>query len=48
MFLNIIYYDLKKGIETTNPTNTGCLSFGPLYITPEQVDLIGFVFIIVI
>jgi hypothetical protein len=48
MFLNIIYYDLKQETETTSSKNTGSLSFGPLYITPEQVDLIGFVSIIFI
>jgi hypothetical protein len=43
-----MYYDLKKETETTNSTNTGGLSFGPLHITPEHVDLIGFVSIIFI
>jgi hypothetical protein len=34
MFVNILYYDQE---QETNDTNKTGLSFGPLYITPEQV-----------
>jgi hypothetical protein len=36
MLLNILYYDQAAEATTTNTNQTG-LSFGPLYITPEQV-----------
>src|SRR5690349_24920742 len=35
MLLNILYYDQANEAKST--TTTGSLSFGPLYITPEQV-----------
>ena len=44
MFLNIMYYDLKKETDINNSTSTSSLSFGSLHITPEQVDLIFFAF----
>jgi hypothetical protein len=37
MFLNIMYYDLSNDAKMPNATNTVSLSFGSLYITPEQV-----------
>jgi polycystin 1L2 len=37
MFLNIMYYDLSDEANMTNSTNTVSLSFGSLYITPQQV-----------
>jgi hypothetical protein len=37
MFLNIMYYDLKNETDMNNSTS---LSFGSLYITPEQVDFL--------
>ena len=41
MFLNIMYYDLKKETEINKSTNTVGLSLGPILLTWEQVDLIG-------
>jgi hypothetical protein len=38
MLLNILYYDQANDAKATNAT--GSLTFGPLYITPEQVCLI--------
>jgi hypothetical protein len=32
-----MYYDLSDEAEMTNSTNTVSLSFGSLYINPEQV-----------
>ena len=40
MFLNIMYYDLKNETKVNNSTNTMSLSFGPLIITSEQVEVI--------
>ncbi len=37
MFLNIMYYDLSNEAKMNNSTNTISLSFGPLYITSQQV-----------
>ena len=38
MLLNILYYDQK----TDSTSTSGSLSFGPLYITPEQVCINNF------
>jgi hypothetical protein len=37
MFLNIMYYDLSNQAEMSNSTNSISLTFGSLYITPQQV-----------
>jgi hypothetical protein len=37
MFLNIMYYDLSNQAEMSNSTNSVSLTFGSLYITPQQV-----------
>ncbi|UJR11128.1 hypothetical protein I4U23_015309 [Adineta vaga] len=42
MFLNIMYYDLSNEAKNTNSTNTASLSFGSLYITPQQI-IIGII-----
>jgi hypothetical protein len=36
MLLNILYYGQAAEAKTTNANQVG-VSFGPLYITPEQV-----------
>ena len=35
MLLNILYYDQAKAAKETK--EVGSLTFGPLYITPQQV-----------
>ncbi|CAF1677263.1 unnamed protein product, partial [Adineta ricciae] len=42
MFLNIMYYDLSSEAKLAKSTNTSNLSFGSLYITPQQI-IIGIV-----
>jgi hypothetical protein len=37
MLLSIMYYDLSAEAKVTNKTEPNSLSFGPLYISPEQV-----------
>ncbi|CAF3428948.1 unnamed protein product, partial [Rotaria sp. Silwood2] len=37
MFLNILYYDQANEAKTTKTTES--LSFGPLYITPQQIGI---------
>ncbi len=38
MFLNIMYYDLRKEEQTTNPPKRVSLAFGPLLLTLQQVE----------
>ena len=37
MFLNIMYYDLSNEAKVNNSTNVVSLSFGPLFISSQQV-----------
>jgi len=42
MFINIMYYDLLNQAKINNSTETASLSFGPLFISSEQVCLFSF------
>ncbi len=42
MFINIMYYDLSNQAKINNSTETASLSFGPLFISSEQVCLFSF------
>ena len=45
MFLNIMYYDLKKETAAKNSTSTTGLTLGPLLINSEQVELLPIIFL---
>ena len=40
MFFNIMYYDLSNQSKSSNSTQSGSLSLGPIYLSVEQI-LIG-------
>jgi hypothetical protein len=44
MLLNILYYDQAAEAKASNTTGSS-LSFGPLYITPEQVCLTFMIYV---
>jgi hypothetical protein len=43
MFINIMYYDLSNQAKINNSTETLSLSFGPLFISSDQVCLFCFI-----
>jgi hypothetical protein len=43
MFINILYYDSSNQAKIKNSTQTASLSFGPLFLSFDQVCLFSFI-----